>query len=117
MEITTIPVMKHAVYISKRESKGPPPYLRPKTLPVKMVRSSQEQHNEHHENLDSKNAKNCVFDASQVFRSVEWFEGLNEPSTCIELLTPKNLWTLLERGLDVFFARVWDVQTTSFEIP
>ena len=56
------------------ESKGPPICFfvdlltcGPKGLPVKMVRSSQEQHNEHRENLEAKNAQNCVFDASQVW--------------------------------------------------
>ena len=33
-----------------------------------------------------------------------------------DMICPKNHWTLLERGLDVY-SRVWDVQTTSFEIP
>ena len=30
---------------------------------------------------------------------------------------PKNHWTLLWRGLTLFFAGFWDLQTTSFEIP
>ena len=36
---------------------------------------------------------------------------------CIYNISPKNLWTLLSRGLTLFFAGFWDLQTTSFEIP
>ena len=107
-----------------------------------MVRSSEEQHNEHHENLEKCVSMRCEdfpvggflkiggntpkwmvymenpikmddlgvppfketssLGASCWFEDSEWtFDG------CIELLTPKNHWTLLgstakKRGLDVY---------------